>query len=185
MKKKRRPTIHLSGATSRVKNPLTSKISSSHGGPWRDFTVNDSEKKISAEEGRKDTSSQGFRPLSKASQERVMRAVEYATRRSQFRPRHSGESHIFNEFSYSYDNICNGEFGTLILKVRRGKWLSEPHYCADCKNIFNPIWRYQDSNYGSVHLCTPCKVVTFERCFGYADAMPLKVDHAHAHKGKW
>ena len=47
------------------------------------------------------------------------------------------------------------------------------------------MWRYQDSNYGVIYLCSLCKNLAFERSFGYADAMPLKVDHAHAHKGKW
>ncbi|WP_119394464.1 hypothetical protein [Salinibius halmophilus] len=63
----------------------------------------------------------------------------------------------------------------IVLAVRRGKLTGVGHHCSDCKRHANPIWRYSESNRGTVFLCSPCKIAAFERSFGHADIMPLTV----------
>lgn len=82
-------------------------------------------------------------------------------------------------------HLVDGSLGAVKLKVRRGKILKSEGHCSSCHTAAAPLTRYADSNYGPVILCTVCKIRAFELTFGHADAMPLKVDHAHAHKGKW
>lgn len=82
-------------------------------------------------------------------------------------------------------NIVDGKHGKLMLHVRRGAVLKEAGHCSVCFTSTAPLTRYAESNYGPVMLCSVCKVTAFETSFGHADAMPLKVDHAHAHRGKW
>lgn len=127
----------------------------------------------------------GFTPQTKASEQRVRSAVQLAESLSKERATRRGPSTAFNEATGTYDNLVSGEHGELILKVRKGKRESFPRFCADCKSYEPLYWRYQDSNYGTVYLCNTCKVAAFERSYGHADAMPLKVDHAHARKGEW
>lgn len=123
--------------------------------------------------------------LSPYVQSKIRKALSIAQAKAD-RVHFAGEpSEIFNPLTGLKDNVVNGEHGPLLLKVRRGKKVLEPHYCAQCKTFEKSLWRYQDSNYGVVYLCTICKTTAFDRTYGHADAMPLKVDHAHAHKGKW
>jgi hypothetical protein len=129
---------------------------------------------------------QGHRPLSKYLEQRISYIVEQAELSPRKRTSTKREQpFIYNEETHCNDNICDGRFGQVVLKVKKGKFVGESHYCADCLKFDKPIWRYQNSNYGVIYLCSLCKTLAFERSFGYADAMPLKVDHAHAHKGKW
>lgn len=132
------------------------------------------------------TSASGYYPLRREVSSRVLRALEYAESKAKTRAtKITGDTKIFNAVTSGYDNICNGSRGLIQLDVRKGKHIFQLHYCADCKELFNPVWRYRESNYGIIHLCNICKTLAFERTFGHADAMPLKIDHAHAHKGKW
>ena len=82
-------------------------------------------------------------------------------------------------------NPVDRNHGKLRLNVKRGSILQSSGYCSVCLTTLAPLTRYADSNYGPVILCSVCKKNAFEHSFGHADAMPLKVDHAHAHKGKW
>lgn len=82
-------------------------------------------------------------------------------------------------------NMVDGKHGKLMLHVKRGNILKTAGHCSVCFTSAAPLTRYADSNYGPVMLCSVCKVSAFETSFGHADAMPLKMDHAHAHKGKW
>lgn len=128
----------------------------------------------------------GYRPISKYIEQRVSSAIMQA----EVSPKHkrsiaNKEPFLYNKETNTYDNICNGRYGKVLLKVRKGKLTAKPHYCASCLKYEKPIWRYQDSNYGIIYLCSVCKAAVLERSFGYSDAMPLKVDHAYAHKGKW
>lgn len=126
-----------------------------------------------------------IRILNPTAQSRIRKALSVAQIKSD-KIRLNGErSELMNPVTREMDNVVNGEHGPLLLKVKRGKKILEPHYCAQCKRFDKYLWRYQNSNYGVVFLCSICKTTAFERTYGHADAMPLKVDHAHAHKGKW
>lgn len=122
--------------------------------------------------------------LTPYSQDKIRKALSEAQTRTD-RIHRTGPHELLNPVTKEMDNIVNGEYGALILKVKRGKKVLEPHYCAQCRKFEKSLWRYQNSNYGMVYLCSICKTTAFERSFGHADAMPLKVDHAHYHKGKW
>ena len=143
-------------------------------------------------------SDSNYRPIKKEVSDRVRNAVSYAENVKkptipQFQTyfvngkefKSEIKNKIFNEITFTFDNISDGSKGKILLFVRKGKWIQSSHYCADCKNLSKPIWRYRISNYGEIHLCNLCKILAFERSFGHADAMPLKIDHAHAHNGKW
>ncbi|MGL1103432.1 hypothetical protein ACSTLM_04485 [Vibrio parahaemolyticus] len=123
--------------------------------------------------------------LSSCAQSRIRKALSAAQVSSDRKSFRGDPSEIMNPVTREMDNIVNGEHGPLLLKVKRGKKILEPHYCAQCKTFEKSLWRYQNSNYGVVFLCAICKTTAFERTYGHADAMPLKLDHAHAHKGKW
>ena len=128
----------------------------------------------------------GYNAFTRKVSQRVLSAVAFAEEKSKRRTTTQiTDKRLFNAATGGYDNICNGTFGQITLRVRKGKHIFEFHYCADCKELTNPIWRYRESNYGMIYLCNICKTLAFERSFGHADAMPLKIDHAHAHKGKW
>ena len=127
-----------------------------------------------------------FSPQQKKVSRNVLNAISYAEGKAEKRKYDNlSEPFLYNSALDCYDNVCNGTNGKIELYVRKGKHVFQPHFCADCKNIENPIWRYRSSNYGEIHLCNICKTLAFERTFGHADAMPLKIDHAHTHKGKW
>ncbi len=66
------------------------------------------------------------------------------------------------------------------LHVRKGVTAKGNVSCTVCGQSYGIMTRYRESNVGPVILCTTCKVKVFEVNFGHADAMPLKVDHAHA-----
>lgn len=123
--------------------------------------------------------------LNSCAQSRIRKALSDAKVRSDKVSFNGGPSEILNPVTREMDNIVKGEHGPLLLKVKKGKKILEPHYCAQCNTFDKSLWRYRNSNYGLVFLCSICKTTAFERTFGHADAMPLKVDHAHAHKGKW
>lgn len=72
------------------------------------------------------------------------------------------------------------DINKLRLNVKRGLILNHHTFCICCGNSTGILTQYRDSNFGVVVLCTKCKVVAFENSFGHADAMPLKVNHAHA-----
>jgi len=123
--------------------------------------------------------------LSPHSQAKIRKALNIAQHKTDKVNFNGGPSELYNPVTKLNDNIVNGENGPLILKVKRGKRVLDEHYCAQCNKFQSSLWRYQNSNYGIVYLCQVCKTTAFERTYGHADAMPLKVDHAHAHKGKW
>ncbi|HDN2727576.1 TPA: hypothetical protein P1K84_004978 [Klebsiella quasipneumoniae] len=123
--------------------------------------------------------------LSPYSQKKILKALGSHQEKTDATSKRHGKPTRYNIATSDYDNLVSGEHGPLILKVRRGKIVTEKHYCAECHSYISPIRAYADSNYGKVHLCTPCHLAAFNRSFGHADAMPLKLDHAHAHKGKW
>ncbi|WAM46186.1 hypothetical protein [Edwardsiella piscicida] len=132
----------------------------------------------------KKVDTQGF-VLSPYSQRKILRALGEHQKKIDSKLKKPTIPLRYNSITGEYDNLVTGKYGPLILKVRRGKIVSEKHYCAECGCYISPIRAYADSNYGKVYLCTPCHLSAFERAFGHADAMPLRLDHAHAHKGKW
>ncbi|MEH0691055.1 hypothetical protein H4F17_18670 [Vibrio cholerae] len=70
------------------------------------------------------------------------------------------------------------------LFVRRGATVKGDVACDTCGCVYGILTRYSNTSVGPVVLCTTCKVKAFEANFGHADAMPLKVDHAHAQRHK-
>ncbi|MGF1694038.1 hypothetical protein [Photobacterium kagoshimensis] len=80
-------------------------------------------------------------------------------------------------------NIHNKtELRTICLHVRRGVIVRDGTPCDVCGCASGILTKYSASSLGPVVLCTVCKIKAFERSFGHADAMPLKVDHAHAQR---
>lgn len=59
----------------------------------------------------------------------------------------------------------------LILVSRRGTRVEVWMRCDDCGHHFDLVWRYAESNRGTVHLCGLCKAEAFNRSFGKLDAM--------------
>lgn len=127
----------------------------------------------------------GSKLITRQSQRKIIKAIDFAQKKSDRVSFTGMPGKLLNPQTKEMDNIINGINGALILKVRKGMRISEKHYCAQCKKFSNGLWRYQNSNYGLVYLCHICKITAFERTYGHADAMPLKVDHAHSHKGRW
>ncbi|MEO3988160.1 hypothetical protein [Plesiomonas shigelloides] len=72
----------------------------------------------------------------------------------------------------------------IILFVRRGFTVKGDVHCETCGCTSGILTKYSDTNIGPVILCTVCKIKAFETSFGHADAMPLKVNHAHAKRVK-
>lgn len=70
------------------------------------------------------------------------------------------------------------------LFVRRGTSVKSGAICDTCGSSTGILTRYSDTSVGPIVFCTVCKVKAFEANFGHADAMPLKVDHAHAQRAK-
>lgn len=120
----------------------------------------------------------------KASEERVARVVHLAQQTSQQKQKAPTMLVQISMEKHSA-HLVDGSLGEVKLKVHRGAILKSEGHCSRCHTAAAPLTRYADSNYGPVVLCTVCKIRAFEFTFGHADAMPLKVDHAHAHKGKW
>ncbi len=123
--------------------------------------------------------------LSRAGKGRVERATSYSLRHTQSSLSKGLTAGVSISMELHKANLVTGTEGLLVLKVRRGSILKGAAYCSVCHTPVAPLYRYADSNYGPVILCSVCKTQAFERSFGHADAMPLAVDHAHAHKGKW
>ncbi|MBL0651699.1 hypothetical protein [Aeromonas caviae] len=123
--------------------------------------------------------------LSRAGKGRVERATSFSLRHTQSPLTEGLTAGIVLSMELHKANLVTGSEGLLVLKAHRGSMLKSAAYCSVCHSSTAPLYRYADSNYGPVILCSVCKTQAFERSFGYADAMPLAVDHAHAHKGKW
>lgn len=68
----------------------------------------------------------------------------------------------------------------LILYSRRGSRVTGKEFCRECGTRKDHIWRYAESNRGTVYLCSECKPLVFDRSFGHIDAM----DHAES-GGQW
>lgn len=60
-----------------------------------------------------------------------------------------------------------------ILKSRRGTRISTLTECDECARLRQPVWRYADSNKGTVHICAACKPEVFTRSFGSIDVMSI------------
>jgi len=127
----------------------------------------------------------GFRPLERRVSRRVLSAVRQAEIETARRAAKRTDRRVYNPVTGTFDNLVSGHSGVLLLYAHRGKRENACHFCADCRSVGKHYWRYSRSNYGVVHLCELCKIAAFERSFGYADAMLLAIDHAHAHKGGW
>ena len=112
--------------------------------------------------------------LSPYSQKKILKTLNSHQQKNDAATKRYGKPTRYNVATSDYDNLVSGEHGQLILKVRRGKIVTEKHYCAECHSYTSPIRADADSNYDKVHLCTPCHLATFNRSFGHADAMPLK-----------
>lgn len=123
--------------------------------------------------------------LSRAGKKRVERALSFSSKRPQGLLANGLTVAVMQSMAKHNVNLVTGSEGPLVLKVRRGLFLKETAFCSVCHSPTAPLYRYADSNYGAIILCSKCKTSAFERSFGHADAMPLAVDHAHAHKGKW
>jgi hypothetical protein len=123
--------------------------------------------------------------LSRAGQSRVERATSFSNRHTSSLLTKGLTPGVMLSMEWHKVNLVTGTQGPLVLKVHRGAFLKEAAFCSVCHSPVAPLYRYADSNYGPVILCSVCKTQVFERSFGHADAMPLAVDHAHAHKGKW
>ncbi len=124
-------------------------------------------------------------PLSRAGKSRVERAVSFTNKCKPSLLTKGVTAGVMLSMELHRANLVNGTQGLLVLKARRGAILKEAAYCSVCHTSAAPLYRYADSNYGPIILCSVCKTPAFEHSYGYADAMPLAVDHAHAHKGKW
>ncbi|ENM3836686.1 hypothetical protein ACT262_003468 [Vibrio cholerae] len=70
------------------------------------------------------------------------------------------------------------------LFVRRGTSVKSGAICDTCGSSTGILTKYSDTSVGPIVFCTVCKLKAFEANFGHADAMPLKVDHAHAQRAK-
>jgi|GEM_PF-1540356 len=66
--------------------------------------------------------------------------------------------------------------GNIILISRKGKRIGERDIiCSCCHLERNPVWRYSESNIGTVCLCSECKVKIFENSFDRIDISNLRL----------
>ncbi len=63
----------------------------------------------------------------------------------------------------------------ILLTSKRGTRVFEKRLCNNCGAPLDVLWRYAQSNYGTVYICTRCKMEVFERSFGKIDAMNMAV----------
>ncbi len=176
--KKLKSTVHTHSKKQK-KNPCQSGIS-----PVQPKSLDPTESERSIELT-KDSQLAIRRPLHKNHMSKVDRVVAIA---EVLHPSHKPqELDLLMKASFEKHsaNPVDRNHGKLRLNVKRGSILHSSGYCSVCLTTTAPLTRYADSNYGPVILCSVCKTDAFEYSFGHADAMPLKVDHAHAHKGKW
>lgn len=153
--------------------------------PW---PLNNKKKKKPKKQSLKPPSLPVSEPVSQPTRKRMSRvdkALALAGVKSSAPKQTKADLQIKVSFEKHSVNIVDKKHGQLILKVRRGCLLKTIGHCSVCFISMAPLTRYADSNYGPVALCSMCKVDAFEASFGHADAMPLKIDHAHAYRGKW
>lgn len=67
------------------------------------------------------------------------------------------------------------EDALLVLNSRRAYRISEPMNCDSCNASSNVVWRYAESNRGTVHICDRCKPKICVRSFGEKDAMNVAI----------
>lgn len=94
---------------------------------------------------------------------RVDRAVAFAEQQARFKP-------------IEDDYLLRGK---LLLRTRAGKKLDSPAHCQRCGREEKHVWLFSHTSLGPATLCTRCKNTAINDSFGGADAMSLRVNHAH------
>jgi DNA-directed RNA polymerase subunit M/transcription elongation factor TFIIS len=61
----------------------------------------------------------------------------------------------------------------IILISRRGTRIDTLTECDECGRLKQPVWRYADSNKGTVYICAACKPEVFTRSYGSIDIMSI------------